>query len=269
MGGLIVAGAIETRTLADDPGLTYSLYVPARGGTGAPVFVSVHGRSRRADQHAALFAPFAERRGAVLVAPLFARDRFPDYHCLGRDGRGERSDLILDRIVAEVRAGTGARDGPIYLFGYSGGGQFAHRYAMAHPARVVRAALGAAGWYTFPDPGLDYPLGIRSAAGLRGLSFDPDAFLTVPCLVLVGEHDTLREELLNKDPQVDAQQGLHRVERAWRWVEAMRAAATARGLVPRCEFHLLPGAGHSFAECMTRTDMGERVLRHLFGDGET
>jgi pimeloyl-ACP methyl ester carboxylesterase len=110
-----------------------------------------------AKDHALKFASFAERYGVVLVAPLFPKDRFGDYQRLGRNGRGERADQALNRILTEVGFLTGANIDKLYMFGYSGGGQFVHRYAMAYPQRTARIVVAAAGWYTFPDSAVNYP----------------------------------------------------------------------------------------------------------------
>lgn len=253
-------GAVVVRTLPGDPPLTYHLYVPRSGGQGAPLFVDVHGNGRGVAQHASLFAPFAERAGAVLLTPLFPADRFPDFQRLGRAGRGARADLALQRLIADVGALTGARTDKLYLSGYSGGAQFVHRYTMAYPQQVARFVAGAAGWYTFPDPALEFPSGIRSTPDLPGLVFDPERFLRVPGCVLVGDRDINRDPDLNQRPEVDAQQGLNRLERGRRWVAAMQAAAGARGSRTQYTFHALAGCPHSFSQCMTRGGLGDKTI---------
>src|SRR4029077_13358351 len=80
------------RSLGSDPQQQYLLYLPARITPGAPVFVTVHGISRNVDEHATLFAPFAEARGVVLVAPAFTEADNEDYQRVGRGGRGVRAD---------------------------------------------------------------------------------------------------------------------------------------------------------------------------------
>jgi len=147
----VTLGALQRRILGADPQQDYYLYVPRHGGQGAPLFVTVHGVSRDAQEQSTLFAPYAERYGAVMLAPCYSSERYPDYQRLSRIGRGPRSDEALDRMVAEVAQLTGARTDKLYLFGYSGGAQFVHHYTLAHPERVARVVIGAAGWYTLPD----------------------------------------------------------------------------------------------------------------------
>jgi pimeloyl-ACP methyl ester carboxylesterase len=258
-------GQVVQRSLRDDPTQHYFVYVPHKGGQGARLLVSVHGISRNAEETAVGFARRAERYGVVLVAPLFPRDRFPDYQRLGREGRGDRADKVLDGILAEVGRLTGARTDKLYLFGYSGGAQFAHRYTMAYPERVASIVIGAAGWYTFPDQARTYPRGIRASRALPGLDLDPKKFLKVPACVLVGERDITRDPQLRQNRRLDRQQGSTRVERGERWVDAMGLAAQAQGLDTRYRFELLPRSNHSFERSLRRGKMAGRVFRFLFG----
>lgn len=259
-------GVVLQRTLADDPRQSYFLYIPCSGGATARIFVTVHGISRNAREHAERFAPFAERYGVVLIAPYFSHDRFPDYQRLGRKGRGERADVALDRIVAEVGRLTDAQIGKLFLFGYSGGAQFVHRYALAHPERVAKVALGAAGWYTFPDSSVKYPKGIAPTKNLPDITFDPARFLTIPTCVLVGERDVRQDVALNKSPAIAQQQGVTRLERGAHWIGAMTRAAAAHGLDTSYTFHTLLRSRHSFTKSMGRGKMGEIVFDCLFGN---
>ena len=257
---------ILARTLARDSDQKYYLYIPSIRGANARTFIAVHGITRNAAEQAHLFAPFAERYGVVLIAPLFPKDRFQDYQRLGRRGKGERADLALDRIVAEVASQIEVKTSELYLFGYSGGGQFVHRYAMAHPERVARMALAAAGWYTFPDPTVNFPLGTKATSGLSDVRFNLARFLSVPTYLMVGEKDVMRDPELRKSRRLDRQQGITRLERGRRWIKTMAAAAKAYHLDTPHIFEVLPNSNHSFAECMELGDMGRRVFQFLFGD---
>ncbi|MCQ9377744.1 alpha/beta fold hydrolase [Methyloversatilis sp. XJ19-49] len=244
---------------------TYFLYLPVNVSPTAPVFVTVHGISRNAREHAERFAPFAERHGVVLVAPRFGRKRFPRYQRLTPDARGHAPDALLDAIVDDVRRLLGLLHRPIHLFGFSGGGQFAHRYAMIHPARVARVVVGAAGWYTFPDQGVRYPRGLAESAGGAVHIAAPD-FLRIPMAVVVGNEDTVRDAALNLSPRIDRQQGVDRRERGWRWIGAMRHAARERSLATPYGYSVLPGVGHDFTRAMTEGGLGAAVFRFLFGE---
>ncbi len=198
------------------------------------------------------------------MAPHFSRPRFRDYQRLGRGGRGARADQALERLVEEVARETHARAGRVFLFGYSGGGQFVHRYVMAHPQRVAAAVVGSAGWYTFPDAERRYPRGIRTRGDLAGVRFEPDAFLRVPLLVTVGERDVERDASLRQSEALDREQGRNRVERAERWVEAMREAARQQGLPPAVALRRLEGVGHSFEDNVERGALAKLAFEHFF-----
>jgi len=259
-------GVVTHRRHTLDPGLDYYLYVPEDHHPDAPILVSVHGISRNAHEHAEALASQAERHGVVLIAPHFSRPRFPDYQRLGRRGHGVRADIALDAIVAEVVALTGARGDRFFLTGYSGGAQFAHRYAFAYPRRVAALAVCAAGWYTFPDPDLVYPHGLRLGGRLPGVAFNPAAILRLPAVAFVGARDTARDPALNTADGIDRRQGRTRLARARNWIAAMTEAARARGLDTGYDFELLPRTGHSFhaGVAPNRGDLARRLFERMF-----
>jgi len=241
-------------------GKTY-LYLPKNWHPGREVLVAVHGISRNARELVQLFAPWAARCGFAIVAPLFTRDRYPDYQRLGLEKGKRRADDFLNNILDAFAGWTGAPAADLRLFGFSGGAQFAHRYALFHPGRVRALVLGAAGWYTMPDEGHAFPLGLAQAP-LPAL-VELRQWLSLPMLVVVGSQDTERDDALRQTPHLDATQGMNRLERARRFALAMRETAARYAIVSRVEFALLDGVGHGFGESMTRGGLAERALPFL------
>lgn len=258
-GSKVPRGRIMERALESDSSQRYLLYVPSRGSRDASVFVTVHGISRNVQEHAERFAPYAEEHGLVLVAPFFTLERDHGYQWLGTGVSGRRSDETLDRILDEVAVTTGADVRKVFLFGFSGGAQFVHRYTLAHPGRVKCVVVGAAGWYTFPDRLHAYPYGLRASRESQGLRFDPRRFLRVPVTVLVGEADT-GDVHLRRTALVDRQQGTTRLERAQNWVAAMNRAARSLGLPPPANCERVPGIEHSFTQFMDEGGLGDKVF---------
>lgn len=257
-------GKIEIASLPKDRA-DYFLYVPRSLGASPEILVAVHGISRNAEDYAKLLAPYADIYGVIVIAPYFPREVFRDYQRLGRVGLGRRADHTLEAMVAEVRKSyPNARPG-ISLFGFSGGAQFAHRYAMAHGEKVNRVVIGAAGWYTFPTYGQGFPYGIRPTRRLFRTYFNPHEFLEVPMHVIVGSDDGNRSGSLNTAPQINRQQGYTRVERAKSWVAAMQAKAVQKGYEPRVSIEIIPGARHSFVESVQNYGLGDRIFEYLFG----
>lgn len=257
------AGLVQRHDLQGGPPLRYFLYVPPGVGKDAPVLVSVHGISRNAEIHVRRFARRADRYGVVVVAPLFDAQHYPGYQRLGLSGG--RADLALNAMLEELGRCVGVDTSKVFLFGYSGGGQFVHRYAMAYPERVEAVAVGAAGWYTFPDPDRRFPFGTAPHRKLHELRFDETAFLRIATHVLVGEDDVVRDRAIRQTEHLDRQQGSNRVERGRRWVEAMTQAAQRHHLDTEFRFISLPGSDHSFSRSVKHGGLAKQVFRCLFG----
>jgi pimeloyl-ACP methyl ester carboxylesterase len=258
-------GGIRFLSSRSCPGMRYFLSLPPGMREDAPVLVSVHGISRNARAHAEVFTRLCADLGCAVIAPLFTKDDFRRYQQLGYDraAAGARADLALNAVLDEVGEMTGAATDRVYMFGFSGGGQFVHRYALVHPDRVMAAALGAPGWYSFPDRDTPFPRGLRGAGRRIGFRLKVRGALRVPMAVFVGARDTLRDDTLNTTARIDAQQGHTRPERARRWVAAMRAAAAELGLDTPYAFEEVAGCGHSFVECMIEGRMDRRALQFM------
>jgi pimeloyl-ACP methyl ester carboxylesterase len=233
------------RRAVSDRSIRYVHYAPQSVRRSDLVLVTVHGISRNADEHAAAFQSIADRLGCHLIAPQFDRDSFRDFQLLGLSGRGRRADHALEAALADLRRFGVDADARLVLTGYSGGAQFAHRYAMAHPRRVALLLIAAAGWYTMPDAELPFPRGCGLGAD-AGTTLDPAALLRLPVLVTVGDGDIERDPGLRCDAWIDRDQGLTRVERARAWVTRLASEARRRDLTPRCRLELVAGAGHDF-----------------------
>ncbi len=244
-------------SLSGHPALDYLIYVPESAPERPDVLISVHGISRNAREQIEHFQPLSERYGIVLVAPEFTDKAYPDYQRLGRRGKGLRADSAMDSLIETLKQAGASKQ--FYLFGYSGGGQFAHRYVMAHPEKVRAVVAAAAGWYTFPDQRRDYPYGLRVNGDLSGVRFLREEFLRVPALAVVGSKDTTRDENLRRSRRLDAQQGRTRVERGRNWVAAMCEASIQQSVCPTHRFEVLRGVGHSFEESMS-AGLGQLVL---------
>jgi len=260
----IESGKVLKRRVRDDSVLKYFIYVPKSYRACASQFVSIHGISRNAREHAELFAPLAEQYGVVLVAPIFSRRHFGDYQRLGREGGGRRADHALQSISDEVEYLTGANSSKIFLTGFSGGGQFAHRYTLAYPDRVQRLAIGAAGWYSYPDRSRRFPYGIAPTPRLKGVDFNLRKFLQVPTAVFVGQWDIMYDPGLNQSTKIRRQQGFTRLERGRHWVDAMNRAAMEHDMDASCEFAIIPGVGHDFTRAMKNGQLGRKIFSHLF-----
>lgn len=257
------AGKMEFIRAATEKDASYYLYVP-ESYVADRVFVAVHGISRNAQEVIKSFRYEAERTGAVLIAPYFEESRFSDFQRLGRLGRGQRADLALIRILADVRKRIDIGAEKIFMYGNSGGGQFVHRFAMAHPDLVRKYAISAPGWFTPPNQSEIFPFGFEATSSLVGLTFNITKFLEIPACVLIGDQDTKRDRTLNKSHRIDALQGRTRFDRARWWVEAVTTAARWRSINTPFELKIIPGVGHDFSEMAAEGSLDCIVFSCLF-----
>lgn len=246
----------------------YFAYLPERCTSDSPMLVSVHGIERLALQHAVRFSRLAEQYGFIVLAPLFSKERAPHYQRVERSPAGECPMSSFELTLAHFEREIGLSPRPLHLFGYSGGAQFAMRYALLGKMPVSRLVLAAPGWFTMPDPAQTFPYGLGSDLALSERAPDLMRLLSIPVLVTVGTEDIRRDKSLNRSARVEAQQGKTRLARAKRWYGAMSEAAAIRGLPARTELRLLDGAGHDFDDNMQKHGLGEFVVDWLINRGE-
>ncbi|MEM8791703.1 MAG: hypothetical protein AAGE80_08790 [Pseudomonadota bacterium] len=247
-------------------GLSCWTSVPTRRNPEKPPLVAVHGLHRGAKSQASLLAPHAALSGQTVIAPLFDREDWPHYQQVVRK---RRADLAFLSTLDDLAMAGVSRTDRIELCGYSGGAQFAHRFAMLYPHRVARLTLIAAGWYTFPDPkpfprGLGAPTSRHNAWQPRSVG-DLAPFLSLPIRVLIGTEDDVVDENTRSGPDLDAQQGRTRRERAARWVSAMEDAARLSGIQTNIKLIELDGCGHDFQTCLAHPE----AHRQLFPTPQT
>ncbi len=252
----VPAGAPVKHPLATDSRTRYLRFVPRNPDPQRPPLVCVHGISRDALGHLTAFIDWAEQTGTELLAPLFDRRRYRGYQRLKSSNRTLHPAAALDAILDET---VGVR--PCLLYGFSGGAQFAHRYALVRPQRVAGMALAAAGWYTFPSAAASFPYGLAPGRMPGSLAIDFQAFLQVPKCVLVGDRDVERDPSLRSNRVLDREQGDNRLARATAWVAALERAAARRGLAPACRLVVVPEVGHDWQECYAQGRMHEHVAR--------
>lgn len=240
------------------PGLIPDAWIitPAKAVSAPPVVV-VHGITRGMDEMIAGLTPRAQVTGRTLVVPHFSKNHWPRYQ-LGTCK--QRADWALLRLMSALIADGGVMPGRFDLSGFSGGAQFAHRFAWLYPRAMDRLCVTAPGWWTFPDTRTAWPYGMTGASGRDAaqgfrLAANLRPFLDRQIVVCVGSDDVERDGNLRQGTEIDAQQGHTRVDRALRWGEAARACARELGLVPQLSVRMLQGCGHNFTECVTRANL--------------
>jgi len=66
--------------------------------------------------------------------------------------------------------------------------------------------------------------------------------------------------------RIDAVQGLNRIERGEKWVQAMNALARAYQVNSNCRFEMVPTATHAYESYLAHPPFAETVFSFLFPD---
>lgn len=107
-------------------------------------------------------------------------------------GKALYFDQIMLQILEEISGMWGSVDiGRVNMSGFSGGGQFVHRFFYLHPDRLKSVSIGAPGNATYLDDTRPWPLGIQDVSDrFNGAVIDKDKLRRVPCQLFVGSADT-------------------------------------------------------------------------------
>lgn len=252
---------LTVRGSDDSPALGYWAFIPE--ADPATTLVLIHGSTRNTGRMFRAFLPHAVALGLPIIIPSFPRPGFHGYQRLAGSTGPLAARQALDDTLTDAQEMLGIATGRVALCGFSGGAQFAHRYAMFSPGRIRRLVVASAGYYTYLDPDLRYPYGVGPSPLSGSEAPDADAFLRLPLHVLVGELDLDRDAGLRGGVRLDESQGNNRLTRAMRWVDHLESAAASRGIRSRVSFDLLPGTAHSFSSAVHRGNLVDRVLGFL------
>jgi poly(3-hydroxybutyrate) depolymerase len=250
-----------------DPRFHYCLYVPPIVGEGGKVdlLVAVHGTGRTSFlEFRDGFAEFGRWNDCAILCPIFPVGVRGDDNRSGYKYIAEgdiRYDRLVIAMVEEVAAKYGQDWSRFALFGFSGGGHFAHRFAILHPERLWAASIGASGSVTLLDPERDWWVGIRDMKQRFGIAFDAAALRQVPVQMLVGDADLETWEITHKPGGSYWMEGANdagrtRPER----LQSLRRSFEAAGVQVR--FDLLPGVSHDRIKALGKVqDFMAEVLK--------
>jgi pimeloyl-ACP methyl ester carboxylesterase len=236
-----------------DPRFCYSAYVPSGyeedGSDRYPLVVSVHGTLRDMAAYRDAFADFAEAHHCIVLAPLFpAGIEHPtdvsSYKLM--EPASVRYDLVLRAMADEVRGRYRIAGDRFALFGFSGGGHFAHRYYYLHPETLWAVSIGAAGVVTLLDFDRDFWVGVRNFEAVWGRPIDLAAMRRVPVQMVIGGDDSETWEIAipptSRFWRADGDvAGTNRLER----LEALRASFEKHDIAVRHD--VVPGVAHRFS----------------------
>lgn len=233
-----------------DPRFSWCLYVPPgldEAGPPPELVVSVHGTLRDMANYRALFADFARWNRCIVLSPLFPAGILGDGDRNGYKYMEEgdiRYDRVLLAMVDEVAERYGWRFDRFALFGFSGGGHFAHRMLLLHPRRLWAVSIGSPGSVTRLDPERDWWVGTRDMESRFGVAPDVEAMKQVAIHMVVGGADLETWEIVHREggrhwmPGAN-EAGTTRPER----LAALQRSFADHGIASRLE--IVPGVAHT------------------------
>jgi poly(3-hydroxybutyrate) depolymerase len=222
----------------------HSIYTPSNAAARGPlqVLVALHGMGWDGSTFAAPLVAQAERQGWLLVAPTFAYGDWRDPEQVRRDDTTFIPQLkaLLDTLPARTGLQTRPR---ALLYGFSRGGQLAHRFALFYPASVAGVATFSCGTFTLPYTAampqaqglaLNFPFAVGDLERYTGRPLDLDNLRKVSFLVGVGAADTAGGDL----PRQWDHLGTNRLDRASAYHQALD------GLGIPAQMAIFPNTGH-------------------------
>jgi pimeloyl-ACP methyl ester carboxylesterase len=256
-----------------DPRFSYCTYVPehiGRPGTRVMQLVVVmHGTGRAFTEYRDAFAEFARWNDCIVLCPLFPANVLGDGNLGGFKHLAE-GDIRYDRVLLDMVAEVGEKFGCDFerfaLFGYSGGGQFANRFALLHPESLWAVSIGAPGSVTLIDAGHDWWVGTRDVAQRFGKPLDLPALRRLPVHMVVGKADLETWEITHQPGRTYYMAGANdagrtRPER----LDSLRRSFEAAGV--RVTLDLVDNVPHDGQKCVgVVQDFLAAELRRLRSD---
>lgn len=259
-------GATVLHASQADQRFSYCLYVPHSyreyETRSYPLAVIVHGTERQPQTYRDAFADFAERHQCVLLAPLFPCGVIEPYYELHNYKfirfHDIRYDLLMLDIVAEVAAMYRLECERFLLFGFSGGGQFVHRFFYLHPNRLRAVSIGAPGWVTLLDSERDWWAGTRNFEEHFGQPLDLDTMRQTPVQMVIGGEDLDSWDVIIPEGSRYWMAGANdaggtRIAR----IETLKASYEQAGIAVRLD--IVPGVGHDGLQVLV-------PVQQFFGD---
>lgn len=246
------------------PAIEVRTYVPEAVTDATPIVIVMHGASRDVERYFADWSAQGEQHGFVVVVPEFSVDDFPGS---GRYNLGNVFDVesgklrpesqwtfsAIEPLFEQIVTSLGTYQAGYTIYGHSAGAQFVHRYLYYKPeARVMRAIVANAGWYTLPMFGVEYPYGLDGSKIKESVireTFGKDVIL------LLGDADIdPSQENLRQTPEA-RRQGPHRYARGIMMFSVAKSKAEEFGVDFNWQLIKVHDAEHSNAQ-MTPTAAG-------------
>jgi pimeloyl-ACP methyl ester carboxylesterase len=221
-------------------------------GSGKVVF-AMHGALRNAQSTLRRWRSYADKHGALIIAPEFSKRYYPEsqYYNRGnlRDKNGNMRDIsdwtytTIDEIFDEVVRLIPDAPERYSLQGHSAGGQFVHRMALLEKNYRIETAVAAnPGWYIVPDENYSYPCGISD---LPTQTIDLATAYAGNLVITLGTEDNNPNADMLYHGYCAELQGTNRYDRGRYFYEFARNDASNRNLPFNWKLIEVQGVGHN------------------------
>lgn len=229
--------------------------------------VIVHGTYRNAQQYRDEFIDFAEDTKSIILAPLFPGGITEPWECDSYKFLKMNNihfDQVLLAMVDEVSKRYKINGKKFFLHGFSGGGQFVHRFFYFHPDRLIGVSIGAPGNVTYLDNTHPWYVGISDIIERFNMTLNINEMRRVPVLMVIGGEDTETWMINDRDAPfwmegLDSR-GNTRIER----LRALRDNFQQNGI--HVHYEELPGVAHEgFKVLPVVKDFFSRIVTKKMG----
>ena len=237
--------------LSDKP-ITVYTHLPVEGATDLPVMFVLHGHSRSVISNCGYWTASARQYKFIVICPEFDETQFPGsaYYQNGMmylNNQYTDSTTWTYNLIEEIFTFLKENDATSYdtygIYGYSGGGQFVHRYALfTNPSRASLIISGASGWYTLPNYSESFPYGLNNSPFNENLLREK---FMLPMIILVGENDNNPNDSSLRKTSQAMRQGSHRFERAKFFYDQAGEESRKIGVNLGWNLITVPNVGHS------------------------
>ena len=236
-----------------NPDIQIYYSVPPTISKKTKIMFIIHGASRKAERNLNNWLPLLEGRDVVVIAPEFSKEFYNEYAYLmkttktGRVLKDRSRDLesslgdIFNFFSSKLKISTKK----FRLYGHSGGSQFVHRYLLlGDETRVGKVAMANAGFYTFADPVIKYPFGIKN---MEVTDKRLQWFLSLKGGVFLGGEDNNPKHVSLPSMRKAKKQGNHRLERGTNFFNHLVKLGVKKNMPFRWRYHVVQGVSHDNA----------------------
>ncbi|MBI1266887.1 MAG: hypothetical protein GC193_05590 [Cryomorphaceae bacterium] len=234
--------------------VTVHYYIPEGNISQMPIVFVFHGNNRNGSEYRDAWISSADTHQCIVVAPEFSEEYYPGseqymegniFDSFGNlNPASEWTFSLIEPLFDFVKSDVGNLTSEYEMFGHSAGGQFVHRFILfAATTSVNRAIAANSGWYTVPDPLVDFPYGLQNSPS--GTAQMP-TFFTRKLIIHLGQADTNpNDPSLNQSAGANAQ-GAYRYARGLYFFAESQSISSLNSMPFEWLKIEVPGVAHDF-----------------------